>query len=88
MKNKKRIITEKEQRVAANILIQFAFCNNMEEHNKIWKEIFAEYGLFTDPFTKLPESAGQHSKSSYEYDKQTFENKYDVPYEDFMGGGR
>ena len=48
---KQRKITDKEQRVAVDILNNLCFCEDIKEMFRIFDDIVKEYNLFKDPFT-------------------------------------
>ncbi len=76
-KNKKHIITDKEQRVAASILTEYIIAHNDNGYNSEFVEsVMKDYGLFEDPFTRLPCSAKEYAHNSHEYDRQTMLQKY------------
>lgn len=74
--NKKPKISNKTQRIVAEILTQFVFTKNMDDVMRVWKEIYEEYGLCDDPFTQTPCSTEDYCKNSLEYDKQIMIEKY------------
>jgi len=69
-------ITESMQKVAADILTQFMFLDNLEDLYKAWDDVFARYELFKDPFTGCPCSYKQYAESSLEYARQSMIEKY------------
>lgn len=69
-------ITNKEQRVAAEILTQFMFTRTMKEVLDTWYNIYKEYGLHDDPFTHYPCSPEDYYKSKLEYDRQAMIDRY------------
>ena len=73
---KRRKLTERDQQVAAEILIRFAFVNSMDDFESAYKESMNDYNLCDDPFTHLPCSPGQYSENSLEYERQTMEERY------------
>lgn len=73
---KRRKISERDQQVAAEILTQFMFANNMDDANKIWNSIYEQYDLCDDPFTYTPCSPKDYYKSRLEYDKQVMMAMY------------
>lgn len=73
---KRRKLTERDQQVAAEILIRFAFVNSMDAFEAEYKEVMKDYDLCDDPFTRLPCSPGQYSENSLEYERQTMEERY------------
>lgn len=72
----KSTITNKEQRVAAEILTQFMFTRTMKEVLDTWYNIYKEYGLYDDPFTHCPCSSEDYYKSKLEYDRQAMIDRY------------
>lgn len=76
-KNKKRIITDKEQRGAASILTEYIIAHNDKGYNaKFVESVMKDYGLFEDPFTRLPCSAKEYANNNREYDRQVMIQKY------------
>ena len=73
---KRRKLTERDQQVAAEILIRFAFVNSMDAFVSEYKELKKDYDLCDDPFTHLPCSSGQYSENSLKYERQTMEERY------------
>ena len=71
-----KIPTDKEQRIVADILTAFMFCNTMEEIHRTWDEIYKQYALCDDPFTHTPCSSKEAIKNQLEYEKQTMIEKY------------
>lgn len=69
-------ISEKEQRIVAEILILFMFSKNMKEVFEIWDKIYKDYGLCTDPFTGCPCSSKEYAENQLEYEKQMMIEKY------------
>lgn len=67
---------EIEQQVAAEILTQFMFTRDMGEVLQTWENIYKQYNLCDDPFTKCPCSPSNYYKSKLEYDRQTMMDKY------------
>ena len=67
---------EIEQEVAAEILTQFMFVNNMDDVNNAWDDIYKRYGLCDDPFTKCPCSPREYAKNSLEYQRQVAIERY------------
>lgn len=76
MANKKPKITERDQRVASEILMQFMFTKDMDDVIRVWEEVFKQYGLCEDPFTRTPCAPAEYEKSSLEYEKQTMIERY------------
>lgn len=69
-------LTKSAQKVAADILIDFAFVNNMEEFREVWGRVYERYELCDDPFTHLPCTPDEYCESSLEYDRQTMYERY------------
>lgn len=76
MSYKLRKITERDRRVAAEILTSFMFTKNMDEVMEVWKRIYKQYSLRDDPFTRTPSSPEEYYQYQLEYDKQTMIEKY------------
>lgn len=74
--NNKRNITTRDQKVAADILTEFAFVNNMDEFWSAYNNIFKRYNLCDDPFTNLPVSTEEYCKNKLSYEKQTMIELY------------
>lgn len=71
-----RIITEKEQQIAAEILTAFMFTKDMNDVMRVWDEIFKSYELYRDPFTECPCSAQEYTKNKAEQQKQLMHELY------------
>jgi hypothetical protein len=69
-------ITKRDQRIVAKILTQFMFTTNMDDVMKVWKEVFDEYGLCEDPFTRTPCTPDEYCENSLEYDRQVMVERY------------
>ena len=69
-------ITKRDQRVASEILTQFMFTKDMGDVIKVWNEIFEQYGLCEDPFTRTPCTPDEYYENCLEYDKQTMIDRY------------
>ena len=69
-------ITDKDQRIVADILIRFMFTKNMDEVTQFWNEIYEQYDLCSDPFTGTPCSTKEFSKNQLEYEKQIMIERY------------
>ena len=65
-----------EQRLVASILTEFALANDMEDVRRIWENLFNEYALCYDPFTKLPCTFDEYSEKEKEYNEQMMYDKY------------
>ena len=77
MNKRPRKITDRDQRVAADILCQFCFINDLTDFNRVYEQIFAEYGLMDDPFTHTPVTTEEYLKSKTEYEKQLREDVFE-----------
>ena len=69
--NSRRKITTRDQKVAADILTEFTFVNNMDEFWSAYNDIFKRYDLCDDPFTNLPISTEEYCKNKLSYEKQS-----------------
>lgn len=69
-------VSNRTQRVVADILTKFMFTKTMDEVIKVWEEIYNEYGLCDDPFTHTPCSQVDWCKLRLEYDRQTMMERY------------
>ena len=69
--NSRRKITARDQKVAADILTEFTFVNNMDEFWSAYNDIFKRYDLCDDPFTNLPISTEEYCKNKLSYEKQS-----------------
>lgn len=69
-------ITERDQRIAADILTQFMFTRDTEDVMRVWDRVYEQYGLCEDPFTRTPCTTAEYAKSSLEYEKQTMIERY------------
>ena len=76
MTKPERKITERDQKVAADILTQFMFTNTMDDVTEVWKRVYEQYGLCDDPFTSTPCTPKEYCENRLEYDKQTMIAKY------------
>lgn len=72
----KHKINMRDQKVAADILTEFAFVNNMDEFWSAYNNIFKRYNLGDDPFTNLPVSTEEYGKNKLSYEKQTMIELY------------
>ena len=70
-------MSERDQRIAAEILTAFMFTKTMDDVMKVWKEIYEKYDLCDDPFTHTPCTPEEYCKNRLEYDKQTMIERYD-----------
>ena len=68
--------SERDCKVAAGILTEFAFCETMEEFHEAYQRVYELYGLCDDPFTRLPCSPGEYEKNREEYNRQVMDEKY------------
>ena len=69
-------ITKRDQRVVSEILTQFMFTKDMDDVIKVWNEIFEQYDLCEDPFTRTPCTPDEYYKNCLEYEKQTMIERY------------
>ena len=76
MSNKQPKITERDQRVASYILNRFMFTKDMDEVISAWDEIFKQFNLCEDPFTRTPCTPAEYEKYSLEYEKQAMIELY------------
>lgn len=74
--NSRRKITTRDQKVAADILTEFTFVNNMDEFWSAYNDIFKRYDLCDDPFTNLPVSTEEYCKNKLSYEKQSMIEMY------------
>lgn len=74
--NSRRKITTRDQKVAADILTEFTFVNNMDEFWSAYNNIFKRYDLCDDPFTNLPVSTEEYCKNKLSYEKQSMIEMY------------
>lgn len=74
MKRKK--ITNTQQEVAVDILMQLTFCKTMEEVHQVYRDVYEWYELCDDPFTKLPCTRKEYLENGEEYDKQRMIERY------------
>ena len=68
--------TDKEQRIVAEILTAFMFCNTMEEVHKVWQDTYEQFALCDDPFTHTPCSSKEAIENQLEYEKQIMRERY------------
>ena len=71
----KRILTEKEQKVAIDFLEELIFANTAVPEG-FFDKMMKKYGLMTDPFTGLPCTPKEYAKNRIEYDRQWMIQKY------------
>ena len=76
MAQRNRKITDRDQRVAAEILTAFMFCNNMDDVNRAWKATYEAFALCDDPFTGCPCSSKEAEENSLKYRKQVMMERY------------
>ena len=69
-------ITKAMQKVASDILTQFMFTKDMDDVNKVWDEVYEQYGLCDEPFTHTPCTPEEYAKNRLEYDKQVMMERY------------
>lgn len=69
-------ITKTMQKVVADILTQFMFTKDMDEVIKVWDNIYEQYGLCQDPFTRCPCTPEEYCESVLEYERQTMIDRY------------
>ena len=69
-------ITERDQRIASDILTQFMFTKTMDDVIKVWDKIYKQYELCSDPFTGIPLTQKEYCESKLEYERQTMIEKY------------
>ena len=74
--NSRRKITTRDQKVAADILTEFTFVNNMDEFWSAYNDIFKRYDLCDDLFTNLPISTEEYCKNKLSYEKQSMIEMY------------
>ena len=69
-------ITKTAQKVAADILMEFLFTNNMDDVVKAYDRVMEQYGLCEDPFTSCPCTPDEYCKNSLEYERQIMIERY------------
>lgn len=69
-------ITERDMKIAAEILTAFMFTKDLDEVIEVWNRIYKEFGLCEDPFTRTPCTPKQYCEYSAEYEKQTMIERY------------
>lgn len=72
--SKRNVLTEKEQKVAVDILEELILLNC--PCGDLIDRLMEKYELMRDPFTCLPCTPKEYSKNSLEYDKQTMIERY------------
>lgn len=75
MKKVKKV-TDHDQRIVAEILIDFLIAYDQDTFWQTWKKIYEQYSLCNDPFTGLPCSSKEAIKNQFEYEKQAMLEKY------------
>lgn len=73
---KKRPITDKEQRIAAEILTAFMFTKDMDDVMRVWKAVYNQFALCDDPFTGCPCSSKEYLENRAEHDRQIMIDRY------------
>lgn len=74
MKNKK--VSEKTQRIVADILTQFMFTKTIDDVMDVWNKVYEEYDLCTDPFTCTPCSNEEYADNNIKYQQQLMIERY------------
>lgn len=69
-------ITKRDQRIVANILTAFMFTKDMDEVMAVWRQVYDQYGLCDDPFTRTPCTPEEYCKNQLEYEKQAMIERY------------
>ena len=69
-------ITKTMQKVAADILMRFLCTNNMDEVVEAYNIVMKKYGLYEDPFTRVPCTPEEYYDSQLEYERQTMIERY------------
>ena len=69
-------ITKTMQKVAADILMEFMFTQDMDEVVEAYDRVFKRYELCNDPFTHTPCTPEEYCKNSLEYEKQVMIERY------------
>jgi hypothetical protein len=69
-------ISDKEQRIVAEILTQFMFTKNMDDVMDVWNKIFEEYDLYSDPYTATPCSRKEYADNNVRYQKELMIQRY------------
>lgn len=69
-------ITERDQRIAAEILTSFMFTKDLDEVIEVWNKIYEKYGLCNDPFTHTPCTPKEYCENQLEYERQTMIERY------------
>ena len=75
MKKVKKV-TDHDQRIVAEILIEFLFAYERDKFWDVWEEIYKRYGLCDDPFTGFPCSSKEAIENQLEYEKQVMIERY------------
>lgn len=74
-KQKQRVFTEKEQRVAVEILEELIF-SDFNVSSDFYEKIMRDYNLCVDPFTSLPCTSNFYSRLFKEYCQQLMFERY------------
>lgn len=69
-------VTKTAQKVAADILTQFAFAHDIDEVIEIYNRVCKQYDLYSDPFTGVPYTPEEYYESKLEYERQTMIERY------------
>lgn len=69
-------VSNHDQRIVAEILIDFLIAYDQDTFWQTWKKIYEQYLLCNDPFTSLPCSSKEAIENQIEYDKQCMIEKY------------
>lgn len=69
-------ITKTMQKVAADILMEFMFTQNMDEVIEAYNRVFERYELYNDPFTNTPCTPEEYWKNELELEKQMMFERY------------
>lgn len=75
MKKKQRALTEKERKVAVDILEEVILAN-VQMPRGWYDKIMERYQLMIDPFTQLPCTPDEWAKNTEEYDRQLMEQRF------------
>ena len=69
-------LSDRMQRVAADILTEFMFCRNMDDVYNTWERVYKRYELNDDPFTGCPLGRKDYLSSKFEFEKQSQSCEY------------
>lgn len=69
-------MTNRDQKIIADILAQFMFTRTMEDVAEVWDNIYDKYDLCSDPFTGVSCTPEEYCKSQLEFEKQTMIERY------------